>query len=408
MARVATVSAVLASLSIFVAWAVVGNYAAYIGAIFVVLAFIFATHRAQWKQIMLAPWVWALVSAFFLVTVAFSLQSAPGSANSIGDFALFALAPVFAVAAQPLAKKCFTVFHLGWIFWAGSVVAGIWALFLASQGVARGTAIELSPIHFADLAMISAFLGLVVLFDIASRWRWLVLSGPVFAIITVLIAETRSAVLVGICLSVVCGVFLWRAWSVETWKKILVLAFVPLCMVAAFYLASLLGFDRAFQVFDAIGKTLSGDAGLDISSYARLEMYRAALIAIADSPWIGHGWHEQMAVSLVYMSEYAQQRYELEGWGYIHNDFLSLTVSAGLAGGLAYFLAIAAPLLAVRWRSGRDERLVFVAVTASIGILLSGVTDVLFMVEIPKIFLVMAAAVLFALSASTRGQVAHG
>ncbi|MBJ6987201.1 O-antigen ligase family protein [Devosia sp. MC521] len=399
--------AVLACLSIFVAWAIVGNYAAYIGAIFVVLAFIPTAFGAQWKQVMLAPWVLAFVSAFFLVTLAFSLQSAHGSTNFIGDFALFALAPVFAVAALPLAKKRFTVIHLGWIFWSGSVVAAGWALFRQSQGVYRGTAIELSPIHFADLAMICGFLGLVVLFDTASRWRWLALSGPVFAIIAVLIAETRSAVLVGICLSGVCGVFLWRAWSIETWKKLVVLACVPLCMVAAFYLASLLGFDRAFQVFDAVGKTLTGDEGLDSSSYARVEMYRAALIAIADSPWIGHGWHEQISVTLEYMSEYAQQRYELEKWGYIHNDFLSLTVSAGLAGALAYFLALAAPLLAVRWRSGRDERLVFVAVTASSGIFLCGMTDVLFMVEIPKIFLVMTAAVLFVLSASNRTSIAH-
>lgn len=406
--RVATAFATLAVASVLVAWAVIGNYAAYIGAILALIAFVPAALHTRWGNVIRARWVWSYVGAFVLISIAFSLQTAPGSTSSIGDFIFFGLSPAFCVAVMPLAQKSFKASHVGWLFWLGSLAAAAWALAMAQKGVYRGSAIELSPIHFADLAMICGFSSLVVLFDTKSKWRWMVLTGPVCAFVVTFVAETRSGVVVAIGLAAACGIFLWRAWHTQIWKKLLALGSLLLLGVAAFYLASVIGSGRAFQVFDAMWKAISGDASLDSSTYARIEMYRAALAAIGESPWIGHGWHKQMAVSAVHMSQYAQELYSRESWGYIHNELLSLTVSAGLAGTIAYFLLLAGPFLAVRWRAGRNEQLIFIAVMTTVGIGLSGLTDVLFSVEIPKLFLVVTSAVLFALSVAEKDQSTDG
>lgn len=406
LGRVSGVSAIGATFLLLALWALVGNYAAYLGAICVLVAVLFSASSLPWKTFITAPWVLCCLAGVALVVIAFALQGGDSLQEGFDAFIVFLLAPVFAAGAWCLRKTKFTVTHLGWVFWAASVLAAVQCGWFRLSSTARVVPLELSPIHFADLAILCGFLGLVVLFDKGNRWRLLTLTGPMVGTFALMLAQTRGALVVGVGVGAIWVAYLmFGLRHIGAREKIWSTVAVVVGVLFACVMAGALGDTRVFSTVAETSQVLSGDQSGDASIYSRLEQYRAALLAISESPWFGHGWHDQFLVALPHMSERAQELYEVERWGYIHNEVLSFTVAAGILGALAYFALLAAPIVAVKWHGG-DVRLQYVAVVFVVGVALSGATDVLFMVEVPKFFLVMTAAVLFALGTSQKRQAA--
>lgn len=394
--RLAAAAAAAALLSGFVLWTLVGHAAAYLTLIFCLVSLVLQARPRAVASLAKARWSLAFILAFALIALAFALQRDASGLSSIPDFLIFALAPLIAAGLAPLAGRVLTVVRLSQLALFGAALAAAVGVSGMLAGHNRPTAPGVSPIHFADLAMILGFLSLAGTFADKGRRRWLYALGPGFALVATIAAETRGALFVALGLALLYGVITMLDSRLPRAVKLLLPPALALLVMAGFVLAYGLGFTRPLEAFQPVIALLRGELPADTSALYRVEMYRSGLMAFADAPLFGHGWHRQIAASMPYLSEVGRQGYALEGWGYIHNDALSLAVAAGLCGLLAYGLMLAAPLLAYAGARAQDDRArLYGALCLSLGLLISGATDVLLMVEMPKMLLVLGTATLY-------------
>ncbi|SMQ85717.1 O-Antigen ligase [Devosia lucknowensis] len=377
-------------------WATMGNTGAYVALLLAVPALLTGLTIRGIANILKARWVWALISGFVLISAAFLLQPERASAASIGDFALFALAPLLAVAVMPFARRV-SVEITSWIFLLATVLCAWIGISGILGGGGRVSAPELSPIHFADLALIAGFAALAGVLRARPGYAYVLYLAPVLGLVAAIASGTRASMLAALVLVVVYALF-WlreRRWPVI--GQVALFAGIIALTLAAFFLANALGFTRPLGAIEPVLAVLRGELPADHSSIYRVEMYRSAVAAFWDAPLVGHGWHNQLQAAYPYLSEMAKAGYEAEAWSYIHSDFLSLAVAAGVFGALAYLAFIAAPLIAA-WEGDRGLKAgprLYLAVTVSLGLFVSGLTDVLFMVEAPKLLLVVVSAIVF-------------
>lgn len=382
-------------------WPFIGNVAAYAALALALPAAIIGWRNRDLMRVLSARWSWALLLGFALMAAAFILQPGQASLPSIGDFLIFGLAPLIVLGLAPLGRAGFSLTHLVVACLITAVLAACVGLYGMANGIGRVTAPSLSPIHFADLAIMFGFMGLGITLVRGSPWRWLAIAGPLLGLVAAIAAGTRAALIIGCALAALYSLFWLRKRRIPLWLKLLAPLAMGGAVVLALYLAHLAGQSRPFAALQAIWGTLSGDLGGDRSTGYRLEMYRAGWLAFLDSPLVGHGWHEQLAAAMPYLSEFGRAGYQAQAWSYIHSDPLSLAVAAGIPGLIAYWLFIAAPILAAVENHGRGDQVLrlYLALTFCVGLVVSGATDVLFMVEMPKVLLVLIAGTLFWLGA---------
>ena len=267
----------------------------------------------------------------------------------------------------------------------------------------RSSGIENSPIHFADLAMVMGFMAMAGIFRESGIKKIPYLFGPVLGLVATLLADTRSAVLVGAALGIVFIVMFWRSWSASLATKMGALALAIGIAVAMLVVGSLLGFGRFFTVFEIVKQIVSGAALTDASTAYRLEMYRGGLLAFRDAPMFGHGWHNQVASAIAYMDEQAKQGFLIEDWAYLHNEPLGFAVSAGVLGIASYCLLMLSSLVGIGAipKEQRLEGQLYLGLVLVVGLFVSGMTDVLFMSELPKTFFVFMSAAIVVLCGGT-------
>jgi len=394
--RLARLAAGLVLIAGFALWPLFGHGAAYLALVFSLVALVPGWNGEALGQLIRKQFVLALVGAFALIALAFVLQPGQPSLANIADFLPLALTPLLALAISPLAGRL-TVEKFSQLCLLASAMCALVGLYGLSQGVQRSTAPGFSPIHFADLAVVLGFLSLGgTLVEKAAR-KWMYLLGPILAVIATIAAETRAALIVALGLSLVYGIVSMRGSTLPRFVKIALPLVLCGLVVLGFAIAYWLGFTRPLEAFQPVIALLRGEMPSDTSALYRVEMYRAGILAFFDAPLFGHGWHNQIAASMPYLTEIGQEGYALEGWGYIHNDALSLAVACGLCGVVAYLLMLAAPLLAHFGAAhGRDGKArLYLALCLSAGLLLSGATDVLLMVEVPKVLLVLGSAAIY-------------
>lgn len=395
--RLSTLAAGSALVSGFALWPLIGHAAAYLALIFCLVALALAWRRQSVTAIAATPWSLAFLAAFGLLAVAFLVQPDRSGLPFLADFSFFALAPLIGAALAPIAGRHLTLERVSQLCLLATGLAAAVGLYGMAQGINRPTAPGFSPIHFADLAVVLGFMGLAGTFLDKGRIRWIYSCGPVLAIVATIAAETRGALIVALGLALLYGaVWAWGS-TLPRWAKLLLPLVLGIVVILGFALAYGLGFTRPLEAFEPILALLRGEMPADTSSLYRVEMYRAGILAFLDAPVFGHGWHRQIAAAMPYLSPVGQEGYALEGWGYIHNDALSLAVATGLCGLVAYGLTLAAPLVAHFAGKRADERKarLYFALCLSLGLFLSGATDVLFMVEVPKLLLVLGTATLY-------------
>jgi hypothetical protein len=388
-----------AVVSALLLWPILGNVAAYIALFLLLPAAMLGINRADMVTTRQARWVWISFAAFGLVTAAFMFQPGHESLIYSGDFAIFAVAPVIALALGPWAREKLTLDHLSVLCVVSAAVAAAIGIFDLIQGQPRASALNdtLSPIHYAVLALMFGFMGLASLLHSGSLWRWALLLGPILGLVACIATGTRAAVIVGCVLAAIFGAFWVRQLKAPLWLKLLLPLIIMLGIAVCFYIAHLAGYSRVFNGFWSVWAILVGDPSIDTSTTFRLEMYRSGLIAFSESPIYGHGWREQISAALPHLNESAQAGFEREQWSYIHNDALSLAVSAGGLGLIAYVLMILLPIVAAfeHRAGGIDRRRLYMASICTAALVGGGLTDVLMMVELPKLLLVMIPALLF-------------
>jgi O-antigen ligase len=375
----------------------IGSYAAYVAIIAIGLALVVGF---DWPSLLAASrqtWVGMLACAFALLAVAFVVgaQTQTDALYALDFIPLLLAAPAVAMLQRMrLSNGTVYLARLSLLGSLAAVLAGLNDVLIHDLARARG--LENSPIHYAAYALILGFFALTGITTDRSRWRWLYVLGPVLGLLAVMLSGTRAALLVGAVLAIVFGLVFWRRW-IGRWRVAVVALIVGLVVVAAaLVLANITGFVRPFEAVSVMIDLLSGKPVTDYSTALRLDFYSSGYRAFLDAPWFGHGWHNQIKSAAPYFSATTQAAYLKEGWGFIHNEPLGFAISGGIVGFVAYWLLMLAPVTAyfstpARYRTTGQLSL---ALTLVFGFLLAGMTDVLFMWELPKtMFVVIAAAI---------------
>ncbi|NGP16851.1 O-antigen ligase family protein [Devosia aurantiaca] len=224
-----------------------------------------------------------------------------------------------------------------------------------------------NPIHLADLAVSLGFLSLLGLFS-RSRWRFIVLLGPVLALATVLLSASRGPLLAFCVLAAVSVVFyvaaIWRPRKAIALG--LGLAFACLVLAAPFVSVDLSG--RKFQLADIAQQVLTGSTE-DGSTSERLFMLQTAWGAFQASPVYGFGMIDYPSKA----APFGPSDNPFRPSQHLHNDIADFAVIAGSLGLLSYALIILAPLIG-GLRTRRADAL-FIGLMATAGYFTMGLTN---------------------------------
>ncbi|MCP8883169.1 O-antigen ligase family protein [Devosia sp. XJ19-1] len=263
-------------------------------------------------------------------------------------------------------------------FWLGCMAAAgtLGAVLIAAYDVVflqmrRGGFSVNNPIHLADLAVALGFLALVGLFS-GHRWRFFFLLGPALALVAVLLSGSRGPLLALLVLSVLATIYyiimIWRPSRATL--LVVGLALAVAVMVAPF-ISFELGSGRQLRLVSLAQSVLSGEAA-DGSTNERLYMLRSAWGAFQASPIYGHGLIDYT----VSAAQFGPQDNPYRPSSHLHNDIADFAVIGGLTGLICYLLVLIAPLYGAR-RAGAEQRplLMFIALMASAGYLVMGLTN---------------------------------
>lgn len=390
-------------LSVTVLWAPIGNAAAYLAAILALLGTALSWDGIRARGLLNQSWLWLFAIGFMLVSIAFVSNGQSGGFTSIGDFLFFPLAPIFLISLGSLQGRI-NATGLCWLFLAGTIVAVVVGGYdIYVLGMDRASGMNNSPIHFADYAVLLGFMALGGTLVSGAWHRWLLLGGPILGLIAATLAGTRGSFMVAAVLIAVFALFVFvqRPEPLRFKAGMVVAMGAGLTLIAV--LGHLAGYTRPYETLIVFKELLSGETVGDASSAYRLEMYRAGLIAFWKAPIFGYGWRNQIAAALPYMSEFGREGYAAQHWAYLHNDLLGFAVSAGIFGIAAYVLWLFAPFVALKRMANDSQNVVrlYLVTTLVFGLVASGTTDVLFMTELCRLFLVALPAAIVALCQDT-------
>ena len=153
--------------------------------------------------------------------------------------------------------------------------------------------------------------------------------------------------------------------------------------------------DRMLAIPGLLQEVVAGKETSDASVNYRVEFYAGGLKSIGDSPIVGHGWWHRFEAASRYMAPEAAATGLGDRSAHLHNDILNFGAGAGILGILAYFLLLAAPL-AGAWFSAHDSQRkarLYAGSVLSLGFLAMGLTDSMFVYELPKTVFCLSAAV---------------
>jgi O-antigen ligase len=365
-----------------------GNLLGYIAMGAAIIGLVAVWDLGAYREVFGRPWIWMIVGAYGCLAIAIvGVAKTAGETLTVVDFVPFLLViPAAALFARArLAEPLSTIAALSL---GGTLVSlAICLTQIALYHARRPGGWEMSPIHFGDFAVILGFLSLGGLLVPGARWRAMYWAGPAIGLVDGMLTGTRASLVVGVCLLPLAGYFVWRHGpgrraALLLAGAVVVLLAVPLALSAEGSVGRSLG---AYQVIDQVAH---GDEVTDSSAAYRLDQYTAAVRAFFDAPVFGHGWRDQVQSALPYMSAEGKAGYAREHWGYIHDEFLSLAVGMGVFGILAWLLLMAYPIVAVRTapRDAESAARTYLGLAVLVGIGVSGLTDVLFMTELPKVF----------------------
>jgi O-antigen ligase len=367
-----------------------GAYAAY-GAMFAALiGFVVAFDLKKITYLLQQAWMQMWILAFVLISIAFvATAQTPQDVLYAFDFTQLLLAlPAGLIFMSMSSHRGIELLAL--LSFLGTIAA----LLIALYGVyvlhaPRPSGIEISTIHFAYFSVILGFLSLTGLFIKNARMPLIYLLGPPMGFFAALMTGTRGAVLVLGAVLLVFIVCFIKAINMRWYYKALLIVGSIGAAALTIYGAYMIGLSRAFISLLGVAKTMQGGPIVDASTAYRMEHFSGGLKAFWDAPWIGHGWNNQLASALPYMNEFAQAGFQSENWAYLHNEALSLAVSAGALGIAAYTLIYAAPIIALVGISHDPQFIgrVYAILIITFGLFTGGMSDVLFKYELPKSFL---------------------
>ena len=331
--------------------------------------------KSPWRQIMARPSVAMPILAGALLALAFAFTAkAPWYIGAVMTLApLYLVGPLVVLLERLGTRDAPTAIGLA------AMAGALAAVLVASYDVfilhnPRGGISVANPIHFADVALILGFVGLVGIMGNKS-WRPVFALGPVLSIIAVYLSGSRGPLLAAMPMFAslaVMGLFwlLPRRWA---WFALIG---VVLAGLAIYGLAAQTGWLESQPIMANLLEVIRSGASADQSTTQRLAMYQTAFNAFLASPIFGHGLIGFIAAT----AAYAPPGVVFPSYEHLHNDLADFAVIGGIIGLCAYALIIAAPVVA-SWRAvnvSSRRAAMLLGVPLAIGYLAMGLTNATF------------------------------
>lgn len=370
----------------------VGVYVALFAGILSLLAFdgrMLAAALRDWGILL-------FLGAFVMLCISFvgSMQE-PNDLTAFFDFLAF---PVIIFSFALLARHAGTnkVAIVAVIATIGCTVAlanGWYEVVVLGKDRAQGNT---SAIFFSDMAVLLGFFSLWGLVAIKSNFRWLLIVGFPFGLGAAVYGGTRGAMLAAAALFAGFLLYLVTEKSI-TWrmKLITVLAVIVPSLV---FLFGFFDMTRMLSLGGMATDIASGGQLSDPAANYRTMFYSAGYQAWLQSPIFGNGWWRRFAAAIPYMPQAGVDAMAHDNHAHLHNDVINFASGTGLFGVVAYFMLMAAPVVSAL-RSARTQHWwlrVCAAIGLALGYMTMGLTDTMFVFEIPKTMFCLSAMVIMA------------
>lgn len=265
-------------------------------------------------------------------------------------------------------------------------------------GMSRATGLGGSAIFFGTLSVLLGFLTLLPLFT-RKRFPLILIAGPFIAITNALLSGTRSTLIAAtVLLAIWLVFFLSDRRRATAWPAVAISVIVA--VVGAGLGAFLGDWERILSFFSVAYELFETGKVLERSTALRLDFYQAGLQTFLNNPWSGHGWHQAFAASEPY-------RILDDHQPHLHNDLLNFAVAYGVIGIVAYFFIVGAPILNFFYSSEKDRAVGYFLCCLVATYVATGLLDVNFYYEAPKVLYCLLAGVLAACCLPQESETRH-
>lgn len=374
-----------------------GAIGVYVGLVAILVSLIFMPD-VKYLAYALGDWgVRAFLAAFLLLCASFMLsaRNADDPMAFVDFLALPLVVPAYALVARHSSLvRVELISRLAMLGCLISLAAALVQVHIFGMARAQGDTVS---IFFADISALLGFFCLVGFTVERTKWRWLYVLGHAAGLAACLAGGSRGALLGYAVLYGCFGVFTLMRGEGTLRKRVLVLAAIPILSLGLGQV--LFSTERVFTVVSVLGEVAStGKADTDESATHRLAFWQGGLGAFQQSPIYGNGWWRRYDAAVPYMPDDGVDRTWSDDTSHLHNDLINFASAAGILGVAAYLLLIAGPAISA-WRApdspSRSFRLL-AAVGLSFGYFIFGMTDTMFVFEVPKSLFVLCAAVIMA------------
>jgi O-antigen ligase len=221
---------------------------------------------------------------------------------------------------------------------AGLIIIGIIVIVQFLLGVTRPSGMINANI-FSDITVAMLFLSIVQIFNEKPKEQIITFIAVLAGLVAIVLSSSRGSWLSFIILSICYIYFIYKPFLKGKKKRQLFL------MSFFVILFSLVGTQSnvSSKIDAAVTNIQEWDNGSHqfSSSGVRLEMWRAGLISLKESPWFGYGYRNANSAA----SEYAVHSQEMIAkFTHLHNEYITSLVSAGIVGLLALLALLLIPL----------------------------------------------------------------
>ena len=345
--------------------------------------------RGRWS---IGPAGWCFIAAFALIAIVFSINR--DAALMVNFIFLLAFVPLSSWFSRYAAPDSAAV--VSWLALVGTLLSAVTAVWEIWLGNKRAEGWWSDPIWAAEAALILGFLCLVGFPAMRSRWRFLLLFGPVIGLGVVALSGSRGPLVAAPVILLALVLTTFRPW----WKQIVALGVVVVIAGALVLPLAPKVLDRVERTGTVIVQLVTKGKVKESSAGARIAFWKAGIKAFEKKPWTGYGWSKRVKAAYKFLPDkgkkYNAKGSPLRGNPHLHADILDMGVAGGAMGLAAYGLILLAPLLGAI-RSVRDSQYsarLTGAIILSVGYAICGLSYLMFGFEFHTTLYVCLAAII--------------
>lgn len=350
-------------------------------------------------------WLSIIFACYFAVLAITTMLNGPDPTRFI-EFVLISPFIYFIPLALILPARCtdISLKGVGRAAMIGTVPTALLALAFSEMagasdrpGLATG-----NPNVLAALLLLQTFLCLAGWNDISRRERHLAFGCAAIGCVGLVFgADSIGASLAAGVLALISLLFWSGTQTRQIRRMTLSILFLVFLGSVFFVLPTIYG--RIIGIMAEVADPEFGN--WSTSHWTRLTLYRAAVLAIADNPWIGLGQHLRYEGVSPY---YAVQPPDYAYYTHMHNLFLTHGTAAGIPGMLAALSLFISTLYMALRRAQPSMMVRWLGVTCASGLFLLGITETVLFHDLNTTFYMFLFVLVAVFSYQTREKPQDG